>query len=207
MKKIFIFGNKGNMGRRYASILKYLGYAAYGIDKNETYSSKNIKDYDGYIIATDTASHLSILDFFIDCNKPVLCEKPIVTGDMIKLQHFIKQAEASKMQLSMVSQYDFLEDPTSGDGDTSYDFYRSGNDGIAWDCINLIWHARGKIILKNESPIWECQINGMNIDPRDIDYSYLEMIRWWLIHDYEPQYERIIKSHQKVMDYIDGKFN
>jgi hypothetical protein len=210
--KIYIFGNHGNMGRRYAAILRYLGHEAVGGDVgDEVLDDREFKDYDGFIIATPTDTHLDYVEFLLKCGKPVLCEKPFINDwrRLGVLENVITAAEEQKMQLSMVSQYDFIrfdEKPPEGIT-TYYDFYRSGPDGIAWDCINVMWIATGKVTLKNESPVWKCMINGFNLDIKMMDYAYIEMIESWLKSSYKPQYDRILHSHQKVVDYLDGRFN
>ncbi len=203
--KVYIFGNKGNMGRRYAAILRELGHESYGCDPSAPECSQplgSFDDYDAYIVATPTSTHLEILSDLLDCNKPVLCEKPFVKNAGIELTLLLKYAEERKMQLSMVSQYDYCILNKEETGLTSYDYYHSGPDGIAWDCINLIWHASGPIELKNESPIWKCQINGESLTLDLVADSYLTMINEWLNRPYEPQYERILKAHQKVEEFI-----
>ncbi len=209
--KVFIFGNKGNMGRRYASILRYLGHEALGCDLGD--NARNSMAYqqsDYIIVATPTNDHLSLLKFLAHEGKNVLCEKPI-TKDFDKLIDFISLAENQKMHLSMVSQYDYMipnpMDHTYDNLLTSYDYFQTGKDGIAWDCINIIWHARSKIKLKNTSPTWRCVINGYPLNRGMVDFSYVEMIENWLSKPYEPQYDRILKSHKKVLDFIDGKFD
>lgn len=205
--KVFIFGNQGNMGRRYASVLRYLGHEVFGCEAGDSMAAWN-RDYlesDAIIIATDTPNHMPILNFLVPEGKPVLCEKPFST-EIEKVKEFVEWAEQAEMKISMVSQYDYLLPIHPSHGDTVYDFYRSGKDGIAWDCINIIWHAQGRIFLKNESPVWKCKINGYTINAGQIDYSYVETIETWLKDAYEPQYERILNSHKKVLDYLDGKF-
>src|SRR3990167_6033651 len=207
MKKVFIFGNKGNMGRRYAAILRDLKHNAVGCDVGDSAAAWSF-DYgtsDAVIIATNTENHVPIARFLVPEKKPVLCEKPI-TKVISELETLLGHAEKAKMQLSMVSQYDNLLEKGST-GRTYYNYFKSGNDGLAWDCINIIWHAQGIIELKNESPLWKCAINGKWLSQAWLDQAYITMIANWLNEPYEPQYERILNSHKKVLDYLDGKFN
>ena len=209
--KVFIFGNQGNMGKRYTAVLKYLGHEVDGCDLGQSHLD-GYKDADAIIVATPTHTHLSILNFLLHCRRPVLCEKPIIADkELAYLEYFLRSADQYQMQISMVSQYDYMipkvMDHTYDNLNTSYDYFRTGNDGLAWDCINVIWHARGKIRLKNESPLWRCQINSYPLDQGMVDHSYVEMIEDWLKKPYEPQYDRILKSHQKVLDYLNGKFD
>ncbi len=220
--KVFIFGNKGNMGRRYTAILKFLGHEVAGIDGCDgvkAITSELIGSHDAFIVATPTATHLRFLRELRECGKKVLCEKPIVIKDEIdELAAFLEHAAASDMQLTMVSQYDQLlryatydpRLPTYGkqiqeQGETSYDYFKTGSDGMAWDCINIIYHAHGKVSLRNHSPMWKCVINGHRLDNALVDESYIEMIEEWLESPYTPQYDRILTAHLKVMDYLKCK--
>jgi hypothetical protein len=212
--KVYIFGNRGNMGRRYNAVLKYLGHETHGTDIEDNRKDRfNCNDYDAIIIATPTFTHLDFIDYLMECGKPILCEKPFINdaAHIGSLRHCMKSAEQSKMKISMVSQYDYMvpsfDDPSFEGRYTSYDYFRTGNDGLAWDCINVIWHARSKIILRNESPIWTCRINSAPMFSDRIDHSYIAMIKDWLEGSYQPQYDRIVKCHQKVLDYLDGKFD
>lgn len=207
--RVFIIGNKGNMGRRYAAILRHLGHEAVGCDAGEI---PNLELCDAVIVATPTDTHLTLLDFLKECKRPVLCEKPFINEPeaMPYLEHFLKDAERCAMRVSMVSQYDYMLSPSLRSslpnltGLTSYDYFRTGNDGLAWDCINIIWWASGQIQLNNQSPLWKCRINGLRLDQANVDYSYVEMIQEWLRNPYIPQYERILKSHQKVVNFLNG---
>lgn len=202
--KIYIFGNKGNMGRRYAAVLKLLEHEAVGGDVGDkVLDDREFGNYDGFIIATPTDTHLDYIEFLLKCGKPVLCEKPFATNAGAQLRNVLQEAEAAKMQLSMVSQYDFLGFQGSY-GATSYDYYKSGPDGLAWDCINIIRKAKASIRLKNESPIWKCTINGTALCPNMMDQAYIEMIDSWLTKKYEPQYDMILAAHEKVVDYLKG---
>lgn len=200
-----IIGNKGNMGRRYAAICHSIGEPVVGIDLNEAYPTPELEKIDRIIIATPTHTHLRILRTLLHFKKPILCEKPITT-DMGALEEFLRHAEESKMQLSMVSQYDYFEHGNEH-AETSYNYFKSGTDGLAWDCINIIWHARGKIRLSDTSPFWNCFINGRTLPIEMMDDAYFEMIEEWLDTPYKPQYDLIVKKHQKVVDYLDGKFD
>ncbi len=201
---VFIFGNKGNMGCRYTAILKHLGHEVYGTDIGDSVIP-NLDEFDAFIVATPTETHLAILNTLLDCKRPVLCEKPIVANeDLTSLYAFIEKAKRAKMQLTMVSQYDYLVN-NNATGRTHYNYFKSGKDGIAWDCINIIYHANDAIVLKTKSPVWMCMINNHKLKLQDMDYAYIDMIRTWLMHPYEPQYDRIIKAHKKVVEYLKWK--
>lgn len=206
--KVFIFGNQGNMGKRYAAILKYLGHEIGGCDAEE---DPDFVDFDKIIIATPTHTHLALLHYLKSFNKPILCEKPFINDPLnfeYDLKPYLKEASNKKLQITMVDQYEHLvpkhTDPSLT---TMYDYYQSGNDGLAWDCINIIWYAKSKINLINEGPIWCCCVNGYPLSRNFVDHSYISMIRDWIENPYEPQYDLILAKHKKVLDYLDGKFD
>lgn len=212
--KIFIYGNKGNMGRRYAAILKYLGHESVGVD--EPTNPVDLMGCDGIIIANPTECHLGTIVSLLGNELPILCEKPFIR-DRAHLEPLIETlvlAEKYKMQLSMVDQYEYLVHPIiDEDTETYYNYYQTGKDGLAWDCINVIWHAEGKIKLHDKSPIWECRVNGRPLRRASIDQSYVHVIEDWLDwsnklkNPLEPQYDLILQKHKKVIEYLDGKFN
>lgn len=204
-KRVFILGNQGNMAQRYTAVLKHLGHEVDGCDTGELPVTT---ECDAIIIATPTYLHLTHLNHYLYCRKPVLCEKPFINDPEAigYLKYFLKMAQDARMQVSMVSQYDHLVD-YAAEGETLYDYFRSGKDGIAWDCINIIKHAKGKIKLANTSPTWDCQINGVWLNQSDMDWAYVRMIKSWLENPYVPVYDDILNAHQKVLDYIDGKFD
>jgi hypothetical protein len=94
-------------------------------------------------------------------------------------------------------------------GDTHYDYYNSGADGLAWDCIQLIHLAKSGVgYLRNDSPIWDCMINGTRLNRELIDMCYVKMIK-----DFESDGELygrlwgskdIEAAHNKVMAYKEG---
>jgi hypothetical protein len=101
----------------------------------------------------------------------------------------------------MIHQYRHFE--TNGNGHSVYDYFKHGNDGLVWDCFQVIALAKETIHLSEESPIWHCVINGTQLDLRHMDYAYLVEIREWLAdinHGEEPEigWDYIIDSHNKV---------
>jgi len=200
---VCIVGHKGNMGRRYASILNYLGEDWVGIDEGY-----EIPFMQNYIIATPTKTHIDIiLDIkIVNPDATILCEKPITTD----IKQFRRVPEEYWNDIFMVNQYAYISDFVNkswAPASTFYDFYHSGNDGLAWDCIQLIHLAieKHKIILRNTSPIWKAEINGRPIGKEEIDFSYIDMIKdflgdrkkCWGLH-------KAYQAHEDVMDYLCG---
>lgn len=206
MKKVLVVGYKGNMGRRYTTILNHLGVEWSGVDYSNRQGDE--KGIDGIIVATPTRSHERVLTGLIGVyDAPVLCEKPMgrcgVFGPpkIDKLQDFI---ETSGLNIRMVNQYQYMPgaDEADATGKTYYNYFKTGQDGLAWDCINIIGMAKGEVQLKNDSPIWDCWINGKDLNIADMDFAYIEMVKDWIKnptnnHDY------ILKAHQKVISWME----
>lgn len=93
--------------------------------------------------------------------------------------------------------------PIPGTLPTWYNYFKTGNDGLLWDCINIIGTARGPYFIKNDSLIWDCQINGWPIDLRDMDQAYIwnlqDWVKGWRNKDY------ILPTHLKVLEAINDK--
>lgn len=200
--RVYIIGHLGNMSSRYKAILAHLGHTWIGADIRDAYGLYDYvapsMDADAVIVATPTETHADILYELKDCGRPILCEKPL-TKNMRVLEALISDLKKAGTRLSMVSQYDYLLDPMA-EGDTVYDYFKHGADGLAWDCINVIWHAKGAITLREDSPVWKCQINGQILNIRDMDHAYVEMLDHWLRDPTRTDYDRIHAAHKKVYD-------
>lgn len=202
--KIFMLGAHGNMARRYTAILKYLGHEVHGFDVPGFTEKHPLAEQvkvdaitaDAVIVATPTDTHAKLLSFLSDCTRPILCEKPI-SKDLHELERVLSECKSKGARLQMVSQYDYLVDAESK-GDTIYDYYKSGADGIEWDCINILYHAKGSVTLRNESPVWTCTINGQPLNIRDMDHAYVEMLDHWLRDPTRTDYDRIWEAHKKA---------
>lgn len=197
-KKVFISGVNGNMGQRYALICKKLGYKVYGCSEdsfmNQAFYCKD-QGIDRVIIATPTYSHLdAIFTFRNICNFPILCEKPIDT------QPF-ECSDDSDFNLTMVNQYAYLVDKDSI-GPSYYSYFKTGKDGLYWDCINIIGLAKQDIIVSNESHVWTCAINGQALSIADMDNAYYLMLEDWLQNPVS-NLDYIISSHKKVVACIE----
>ena len=189
MKRVYIIGYNGNMARRYRACLDYLGIKHSGCDIGCSYPV-DWDHVDGIIIATPTNLHIHHIDFFKTFEKPILCEKPI------SLNGF----ELPEINLQMVNQYEHCG-PFPG-GETYYDCWRTGGDGLAWDCINIIGLSDKMPHLDNKSPIWKCMINGKELSLNDVDNGYVKMLDAWTKNP-KPNIEYIKKAHEKVREYIE----
>jgi len=197
---ILVIGSEGSMGSRYRAILSSLGKPWLAIDKYDT-SFDTVADHpkakqaEGYIIATPTDTHKAYIEALSILGKPILCEKPVVK-DMDELDELIQMLKDEKANFSMMSQYEELIDDTHR-GHTYYDYFRTGNDGLKWDCIQIIGLAKDEYSICNVSPFWKCQINGRRLDLGDMDHAYVSAVEKWLAKPGQ-SLSKIRDMHEKV---------
>ena len=197
---VYVVGNRGNMARRYTAILDHLGVDHCGHDRGEEPNEGNLASATHIIIATPTLCHLADIVRYGRYGKPILCEKPFTT-DVDELWKFEREHRTILPLISMVNQYAQLTSVADAPGLSSYDYFKSGGDGLIWDCINIIGLARGEIKLRNASPIWKCQINGRPLSIAGMDYAYVDMIVEWLRYPVSNfEYAKI--AHAKVVNII-----
>lgn len=207
--KVLVIGSAGNMGRRYCAILKYLNIDHAGYDAMDFGTSPNYKDFTHFIIATPTRTHLSIISSLAKYNVPILCEKPICTSSR-DLAWLLE--EHPELDLTMMMQYwVLLMEPYDDDRESYYNFFKTGNDGLYWDCMQIIALHEGdfsKLQIGNISPEWKCQINGWCIELGRMDGAYISFIQAWLhsshtIIPVEFKGKNLIDIHEKVERYIE----
>lgn len=202
---IMIVGANGSMGGRYQAILKYLGkkFSCIDIDYKVDAFKKIADECEGVIIASPTPSHFFFLDLFSRRKIPVLCEKPLSTSrDHLEVIKDIFVNERG-LNLTMMMQYKMLDQHDS-DGNTSYDYFRHGNDGLIWDCLQPIALARGQVEIRGASPIWNCTLNGKKLSLGDMDKAYVDFVYRWLMNPGDDM-DRLFDIHLKVMDWENGK--
>lgn len=197
MKKVLIVGRNGNMGTRYATVCKLLGITTIGQDWNDP--QPDMTDVDGIIIATPTGSHTKDIINYSRFDLPYLVEKPL-TKLPIELDNFLMVVQKLGLNVQMVNQYKELVCPGAV-GDTHYNYFKTGNDGLAWDCINIVGLADGEVTLADDSPIWDCTINGQKLSLSDMDRAYITMIEKWAKNP-KPNLDYIRTAHEKVFKYI-----
>lgn len=192
---ILLIGSEGNMGKRYKAIFNHLGidYSTFdsAIDCHIHSYAKYAK---GFLIATPTDTHTDLIFQLAPYKRPILCEKPI-TRDPTELAAVLML----KPKLQMVNQYAHMPISKSKNKPTSYNYYRHGGDGLNWDCINVIGLAKGPVKLDQQSPVWNCTINGKKLNLSDMDHAYISMIKSW-VKNPEPNLDYIAMAHGKVLD-------
>lgn len=201
-KSYHIVGILGNMGQRYKAVLEYLGYEVTGSDKRLPYVPDtlrhNLKKAYGIIVATPTSSHLSDIRNLFIYGKPILCEKPLCKS-VAELDAFENGYRPNMALVSVVNQYEFM--PRGLRGPTMYNYFKTGNDGLAFDCISIIGMATSRPVLQNTSPIWTCQLNGKLLDIKQMDFAYISMIERWT-SDPRSNYSFARRSLEKTEDWI-----
>ena len=193
--RIALIGANGNMGKRYARIMDWCNIPYYSFDlHNMDQLPEKIAKCESIILATPTDGHFEMLVHLKKYNLPILCEKPI-TKDLDQLYKLLN----SDIKLKMVNQYKYMLAEKIKDemAESWYDYFKSGGDGIYWDCINIIGLARNFPTLSNESPIWRCRINNQDFNLSEIDYSYISMIQDWK-NNPKPDHEYIALAHERV---------
>jgi hypothetical protein len=202
---ILIVGGLGNMGLRYAAILKHLARDFTVVDKKHT--AKEIRsaaiDSTGVIIATPTKTHCPMIRLLSDINKPILCEKPL-SKDIGELKLTLAQCVTDKTNLTMVMQYKMLlSNHHNSAAPSSYNYFKHGADGLIWDCTQIIGLAKGPVEIKEDSPFWHCKINGKTLDIGEMDWAYIQFIKNWLQYPGDNLHD-LLRIHQKVAEMAEG---
>lgn len=214
--KVLIIGSNGSMGKRYQAILKHLNHEVVCADK-ESSSLDLVKKAircDRVIVATPTQTHREIIEAVLLAGKPVLCEKPI-SMNIHDVTEIVEYANSYNRMLAMVMQYKYLiKHPIEPAADaaykflqgvvpnlsSSYNYFRHGNDGLKWDCFQIIALAEGPVDLAESSPVWKCVINGLAISLADMDEAYVKMVHEWIERPYS-DVDKLLELHKKVDQY------
>jgi hypothetical protein len=193
-----IIGSEGSMGKRYQAILRYLKEPFECYDTSFGCAPKKpMYDYDRFIIATPTDTHHDLVMSLGPLNKPILCEKPL-SKDIKEVLAMMNAAP----QLSIMMQYRKLVDPDNTPGLSWYDYFRHGNDGLVWDVFQIIALAKSDIVIREESPVWNCGINGEQLSLANMDAAYVRAVDDWLMGEKISDLE-MFRYHRKVKAYED----
>lgn len=196
--KPMILGYKGSIGSRYVAILETLGVDYIGVEVGDDLPSK----YDAIIIATPTHLHGEHLMRHADDGVPILVEKPLAT-DLRQALEICDMIDEAGTAVRMVNQYRHIPDD-GGEGDTLYDYFKTGADGLYWDTISLIAIARGPVVVKNKSPVWRCTVNGLKLSHSLIENAYIDMVQAFLEKPpTAPETGYMRMAHKKVARLIE----
>ena len=194
---ILIVGGKGNMGSRYARNLWHLDKEVLiaDVDTKPKEIEKMADRASGIIIATPTDTHSAFILSLSRHKKPILCEKPLCK-DVKELKHTLFEARSNGCKVSMVFQYGILAKP-GATGLSSYDYFKHGGDGLAWDCIQIIGLARRGVTLAENSDVWRCMINGHSLNIADMDLAYRKFVEGWLLKP-DQDMGALVALHEKT---------
>ena len=180
--QILIIGSSGNMGQRYSACLRLLGHSIipYDIGTREPILSL-MEQCDKALVCTPTYQHYNDVMMLINNGVDFLCEKPIYK-DVETIEKILAKAKDREVTGHMVCNWKYVFDKPLEPGTCKIDYncYNTGKDGTAWDCIQLIYLAKGKPDIKTDSPVFSCSINDKSVNRQMIDYSYLNMMKRWL---------------------------
>lgn len=195
---ILLVGSEGSMGKRYKAILEYLGQDYICKDVDQWVSDEAWSKITASIIAAPTESHTKYIRWCGELG-PVLCEKPI-TKSMNELEQTLHMCRQEGIKLTMMMQYQVFDSPLN-EGHSYYNYYNTGKDGLNWDCIQILGLARSSVTIANNSPIWECQINGQKIDRAKMDWAYLEFTKNWLNGKIKQDHGWLMDAHYKAAEW------
>lgn len=162
---ICLVGGKGSIGSRYAAIMKWanIPFCIYDTDTPHI----DLLSYSKYLIASPTDTHVHFLNLLR--GRTILCEKPISK---------VASEIPPDPYMFVVNNYQYVARLMNESAPyfISYDYYRTGKDGMLWDCCQLV-HMDNECELGNTSPIWNCTINGKIVTYRIVEESYIRMIK------------------------------
>lgn len=198
---IALIGSEGSMGKRYQAVLTHLREPFTALDKikdKEDHIEASVRSADKILLASPTDTHVALLRKYLPLKKPILCEKP-VCRDLDELIELHAECSRNGWRYQMVMQYRELDIPfKTPDRWSYYNYFRHGNDGLAWDCTQTIALANGPVSLKEDSPIWECAINGQILSIKDMDRAYVEHTRKFINGTLDQTMDDIMTIHKKV---------
>ena len=202
-----IIGCLGSMGTRYRAILNHLEESFVCLDKNDSLADivHNARFSDRIILCTPTPTHFSLLKRLLPLHIPILCEKPLST-DMKEMEGILKLVELNKTPFTMMLQYSELVRPRSV-GHSFYNYFRSGHDGLIWDCMQIIGLANGEVEINNNSPIWKCMINGEALSLSDMDGAYVTFVEKWMSGQITQTPEFLYNIHEKTSRLNDERIS
>lgn len=182
------------MGRRYKAILNYLHEPFECLDPLLGGPKRPREIYDRFIIASPTPTHLAWVCELDEYNKPILCEKPL-SKDIDEASTIAR----CRSPLTMQMQYSRLAQDSLGK--SFYNYFHHGQDGLVWDCFQIIALAKSEIELYEDSPVWRCMINGRHILRGHMDFAYVEYVRAWMNGEVQPSKSQLLEWHHKVKEF------
>jgi len=164
---VLLIGGQGNIGQRYQAILRHLEipFLVHDID-----AERDLHEiaFEKAIICTPTPTHMEYVHLLMKMDKMFLCEKPLTMDPMDEVKPYKRGF--------VVCNYKFVAHNHGPVVSVFYDYYKTGNDGVLWDCCQLIYLDPDCEICTT-SPIWTLAINGRPQPYRNLELSYVQMIK------------------------------
>lgn len=179
--RVLVVGSLGNMGRRYAAILKHLGHEVVGVDVGTKIPSK----LDAAIVATPTDTHYGVCKVLSKKGYRYLCEKPVSKSPK-EIESLMRYDAKYGGCGYMVNNWarTLLRYVKPNSQNVYYDCWNTGKDGLLWDCIQLVYLAKGRPHqLESESPTFSAWLGTTRITLGVIELSYIAMVRSFLEGD------------------------
>jgi Oxidoreductase family, NAD-binding Rossmann fold len=174
---VLLLGGAGSIGTRYQAILKSIKvpYLVYDAEQEDGFScngEKNLSNisFDKAIICTPTDTHMNYVSQLIHLGKTFLCEKPLA-----KTEDELQTKEDYPFGF-VVCNYKFITKAYGMNPKLTYDYYKTGQDGLLFDCCQIIY-LDPECELDNQSPLWDFTVNGHPIPYRSLELSYVQMIK------------------------------
>lgn len=188
------------MGKRYQCILKNLDEEFECLDPSIGEAPCHPSKYDRFIIASPTDTHIQWVRGLDIYKKPILCEKPL-SKDLGEVEEILE----CQSPLTMMMQYTWLCN-SAAKGESYYNYFQHGKDGLVWDCFQIIALAQGDVAIGEDAPIWRCMINGRPVLRSHMDWAYVEYVRAWIKGAPGHSRETLLAWHKKVKKF-EGKWN
>jgi len=202
---ILIIGSEGSMGTRYKSILNWIGveYICSDIGDYKEKFAQKVDSSSKIILCTPTDTHHKILQEIIPTGKTILCEKPI-SKSLFELSDILNLCDKYRCNFNMTFQYSELVKNTA-ELPSFYNYFRTGKDGLFWDCLQIIALAKTSVDIRNTSPIWSCFINGQELYLSDMDEAYVSFIKKWINGEINQDHNDLFKIHEKTERLANGR--
>lgn len=191
---IALLGYKGSIGSRYDTILKSLGLNYERIEKDDYIIPDR---WTKAIIATPTRTHYELAKLCEERKIPYLVEKP-ATKDINEAEEMLAWEYGF-----IVNNYSFIAQAKLN---IYYNFFKTGSDGLHWDLVQLIYKAKINdldIKIETDSPVWTLKMDDYEVPYREIETSYIRMIRAFISEKYEHllPIRAALGMHQAVTEF------
>ena len=179
--KILIIGGNGSIGKRYQAIMRHENILFEVVDDQNGVDLSRYS-FDKALIASPTATHKDYCMQLVSMKKEFLCEKPLAQTQE-EAQFVATAAKNVGVQAAIVCNWKVLVERLVRNiyppYKIVYDYYNTGNEDLKWNMAQLIY-LDSWVRIYTDSPRWNVQINGQDIKYRQLEHSYVLMIKDWV---------------------------